>query len=205
VDTSGHVKYGTVQGWVSDLKRAMIDTQMDYSAFDDPWFRAGMTGLQRIMGETRPRQALPVTLPILSAVISAAFKGCPKPTLQQLAITASLSLGFGCFLRSGEFTYVNFDSATHLRRRDVDLYADPPTLRIRFSKMDRTGQGRTVHIPVASDLWFAHVCPTRLLRRLFLEHSAHPDAPLSSLSLDPRYWSFPAAVVISELRHLLAL
>jgi hypothetical protein len=78
VDTSGHVKYGTVKGWVSVLKRAMIDSQMDYSAFDDPWFRAGMTGLQRIMGETRPRQALPVTLPILSAVLSAAFKGCSK-------------------------------------------------------------------------------------------------------------------------------
>lgn len=98
-----------------------------------------------------------------------------------------------------------FDSAIHIRRRDVNLTSAPATLRIRFRKTDRTGRGKIVPIPTATDPRFRHLCPVTLLRRLFAAYPSHPDGPLFSLDPRPGHHSFPAKFVISELRRLLAL
>jgi integrase len=203
-ETSGHVTYGTVQSWVSDLKRVFVDMDVDCAALDSAWFRGGLKGLRKIKGNTKPRQAMPIPLPALSMIVASALRGDAAPSVYQLTIAAALSLGFGCFLRSGEFTYDKFDPTIHLRRRDVNLATEPPTLRIRFSKMDRVGQGRTVPIPRVTNPRLLHLCPVTLLRRLFAAFPVDPEAPLFSLSPSRLLPYFPASKFIAELRFLLA-
>jgi integrase len=203
-ETSGLVTYNTVQTWVSHLRRALIDRDIDFSALETAYFKAGMKGLRKVKGNAKPRQALPVTLPVLGLIVSTALRGTGAGSKYHLTVAAALSLAFGCFLRCGEFTHKVFDASIHLRRRDVDLSVNPPTLRIRFSKTDRVGQGRTVPIPFATDPRFLHLCPVTLLRRLFAIYPRHPDGPLFSVDNRPGGNFFPATLVISELRGLLA-
>jgi integrase len=205
LETSGMVTFGTVQAWISHLKRALIDMDVDFSALDSAFFRGTMKGLQKIKGDTKPRQALPVTLPTLRLAVDTALRVQFPSELYQLTMAAALALGFGCLLPSGEFTYKTFDAARDLRRRDVDLDADPPTLRIRFSKMDKVGRGRVLPIPVVPASQREQTCPASLLRRLFIRFPGHPDAPLFTLDLRPGHYFFPATILISELRRLLAL
>jgi hypothetical protein len=161
-ETSGHVQYKTVVSWVSDLRRIMIDMDIDFSAFETAFFKAGMQGLRRIKGDVKSRQALPISLTALDLVVKVLLGPSLLSSIRQLTLAAAVSLAFGCFLRCGEFTYTKFDDAVHIRRRDVDLTGPIPTLRLRFSKMDRLGQGRTLPIPVVSNPRFMHLCPASL-------------------------------------------
>lgn len=101
--TSGNMKYRTVQTWLAGAKRAMIDRRLDVSAFDTPWFKAAMQGLKRLKGESPPRRALPLTLPLLVKLNRSVLRVWGEGDFRQLNLAAAFALGFACFLRCGEF------------------------------------------------------------------------------------------------------
>ena len=68
-ETAGLVKYETAQTWVSHLRRALVDRDLDASALESAFFRRGMKGIKKLKGDSAPRQASPVTLPILGLVV----------------------------------------------------------------------------------------------------------------------------------------
>jgi integrase len=192
------VKFGTVQSWLSGVKRCMVDLRVDTSAFDTPWFKAGLKGLKKVKGESPPRRALPLTLPLLVRLNRVVLREGGARFFKQLNLGAAFALGFACFLRCGEFTYGDFDPVFHLQRRDVTLTGKVPTLRIKYSKMDQTRKGRILPIPKSNIAGFKHVCPFHLLTRLFTLFPAPPDAPLFSFSRTRA--TFPAKDVIAEFR-----
>jgi integrase len=193
-----NVKFGTVQSWLSGLKRCMVDQRVDTSAFDTAWFKAGMKGLRKLKGEEAPRRALPLTLPLLVRLNKAVLRDGGVRVFRQLNLSAAFALGFACFLRCGEFTYTEFNPIFHLQRRDVNLSGTIPTLRIKYSKMDQTRKGKILPIPKASAAEHKYVCPSYLLDRLFKLFPASPDAPLFSFSRTS--FTFSAKEVISEFR-----
>jgi hypothetical protein len=138
--SSDEVKYGTVQSWLAGVKRVMIERREDVSAFDTEWFKAGMRGLKMVKGESQPRRALPLTLPLLARLNRSLLAARGKSELRVLTLSAAFALGFGCFLRCGEFTYTDFDPSKHLQHKDVDLSGAVPTIRLKCSKMDPTGK-----------------------------------------------------------------
>lgn len=200
--TSDHVKYTTVQSWLSGVKRELMEQRADISAFETPWFKAGMAGLKKYKGETLPRRALPLTLPLLVKLNTAIFKEMRFSQYQKLTLAAAFALGFGCFLRCGEFTYDKFDPVYHLQRKDVNLSHATPHIHLKYSKMDQTRMGRLLPIPRIGDSKFNSVCPFTLLSRLFALFPASPEALLFSFSNDRPV--FPAREVIPQLRHMLA-
>jgi integrase len=199
--SSDDVKYGTVQSWLAGVKRVMVERRADVSAFDTEWFKAGLKGLKMVKGESQPRRALPLTLPLLGQLNRKVLVAEGKSELRRLTLSAAFALGFGCFLRCGEFTYTDFDPVKHLQRKDVDLSSAVPTLRLKYSKMDPTGKGRTIPIPRVENSAYKHVCPSTLLARLFDMFPAPPEAPLFSFSRHKA--NFPAKTVVSEFRKIL--
>lgn len=200
--TSDHVKYTTVQSWLSGVKREMMERRADISAFETPWFKAGMGGLKKHKGETQPRRALALTLPLLVRLVAAIMKEARFSQYQKLTLATAFSLGFGCFLRCGEFTYTKFDPIYHLQRKDVHLSSDIPHIRLKYSKMDQTRKGRVLPIPRITDPRYKPVCPFTLLSKLFAVFPAPPSAPLFSFSrAEP---VFPAREVIPQFRRMLA-
>jgi integrase len=199
--SSNDVKHGTVQSWLAGVRRVMVERRADVSVFDTDWLKAGMQGLKRVKGESQPRRALPLTLPLLARLNRSLLAARGKSELRVLTLSAAFALGFGCFLRCGEFAYTDFDPSKHLQRKDVDLSGGLPTIRLKCSKMDPTRKGRTLPIPRVTDPAYKHVCPSELLTRLFDFFPAHPDAPLFSFSR--RKASVPAKTIVMEFRKML--
>jgi hypothetical protein len=200
--TSDRVKFGTVQSWLSGVKREMMERRADIGAFETPWFKAGMIGLKRLKGETQPRRALALTLPLLLRLNAAIMNDARLSLYHKLTLSAAFALGFSCFLRCGEFTYDKFDPIYHLQRKDVNLAHSVPHLRLKYSKMDQTQKGRLLPIPRLDGLKYKSVCPFTLLSRLFRAFPAPPSAPLFSFSRDRPV--FPAREVTPRFRQLLA-
>lgn len=132
--TSDHVKYTTVQSWLSGVKREMMERREDIGAFETAWFKAGMASLKKYKGETQPRNALPLTLPLLLRLNTAILKEACFSLYQKLTLAAAFALGFGCFLRCEEFTYNKFDPVYHIQRKDVNLSHSVPHIRLRREK-----------------------------------------------------------------------
>lgn len=200
-DKADNVTAKTVATWMSSLKMALADMGADVSMFDSRQFRQFRDGVRRVKGESVARTALPLTLPLLSRFNRELLSG--YPTLREVTLAAAFALAFGCFLRSGEFTYAEFDASLDLQRRDVDLTGKIPTLRIKSSKTDTTRQGKYLPIPCVPDPSYAHVCPATLLRRLLTDYPDYPEAPLLSFSGIRGKHSFPKKAVVEELRHRL--
>jgi integrase len=200
--SSDHVKYTTVQSWLSGVKREMVERRADIGAFETPWFKAGMGGLKKYKGETPPRRALALTLPLLLRLNRAIMNDARLSYYHKLTLAAAFSLGFACFLRCGEFTYDRFDPIYHIQRKDVDLSHPVPFLRLKYSKMDQTRKGRLLPIPRLGEGAYESVCPFTLLSRLFVAFPAPPNAPLFSFSRDQPVFS--ARQVIPQFRHSLA-
>jgi integrase len=201
VSTSDLVKFGTVQSWITGVKRVMIEQRVDVSAFDTQWLKAGLNGLKKFKGESPPRRALPLTLPILLKLNGSVLAAAGRSRYRALTLSAAFALGFGCFLRCGEFTYTDFDPIVHLQRRDVDLSSVVPTIRIKYSKMDQTRKGKVLPIPRIRDAAYNHVCPFSSLSRLLIEFPASAEAPLFSFSRTRA--TFPAKTVIRDFRKML--
>lgn len=138
-------------------------------------------GAMRFHGVRSKDQALPITLPILRAVLNPIWThplsfGGYNNSVQLIAIFA---LGFGCFMRMGELTYTSFDPEVCLTRGSIkwnDLSDEnPATIHIAASKSDTFRQGVTAVIPRGPP----DVCPLRALHHhMALTHPKDPSDPL---------------------------
>jgi hypothetical protein len=105
---------------------------------------------------------------------------CEIPDTEEgINIKAALCVGFAAFLRSGEFTWNTWSSASHrlqLSRKHVVFEADGSiTLTLPSSKTDQFNVGTQIYLarsPVSS------ICPVQALLTLFSRFPAHPHAPL---------------------------
>jgi hypothetical protein len=96
-----------------------------------------------------------------------------------LNVKAALCVGFAAFLRSGEFTWTTWTSASHrlhLSRKHVTFEPDGSVaLILPSSKTDPYHVGTTIYLARSLS---STICPVRALPTLLSRYPAHPDAPL---------------------------
>lgn len=201
-DKGEKVKSQTIMNWISALKSGLADTGADVSYFESRDFELFRRGVRRVKGETKVRNALPLTLPVLSAVNASLLRDLP--TRRQVVLAAAFAVAFACFLRSGEFTYDFFDPELDFQRKDLIVRDGRYALRLKSSKMDQTRKGEILALPRIDDARFAHVCPSSLLQRLLTDYPDYPESPLFSFSALRGQQRFDKASVVRELRAALA-
>lgn len=189
---------GTLKAMVGNLASWHVDLGLDPAPVSSPLVHRVIRGAYKLFGTAPVSQPLPITLPVLQAILKQMrlhpenFGG----PASALALRAAFALAFACFLRMSEFTYVTFDRDTDLRRASVDLSSDPPTLSIPASKTDPFRKGVTVAIPEGST---TDDCPRRLLRLWLYDSSGRPDDALFYL---PGH-SFSRTIVCGHLASAL--
>lgn len=137
-------------------------------------------GIKRFMGEKNRKPKLPVTIPLLSQIIS--LYASPLSIIDLNYISA-ITLAVCALLRSGEFTAKSsdtFDPAAHLTRGCVrfEPSIDNPSyicLFIPTSKTDPFRQGVTLYVAAAPD---SLTCPVTCLKSLFTRNPLPPNSPL---------------------------
>jgi|SRR5579862_253726 len=157
-DLAGKVKPATI-----DARLAAISAAHRAAGYESPTkaepVRLVRRGVRRKVG-TAQRQVRPVTVADLRAMLQHA--GDHPAGHRDRAL---LLLGFAGALRRSELVALDVEDVTESR--------DGLTLRLRRSKTDQEGQGRTVGIPYGSH---AETCPVRAWKR-WLEVSAISEGP----------------------------
>lgn len=196
------VQADTVLNWMGSLRAALMDLRVDTSFFDTREFALFRQGVKRVKGQSAPRSALPITLPILSRINYNILGDVTIPVHERLLLATGYAVAFACFLRLGELAYDTFDPMLHLQRKDVLFTTEGTCLRIKGSKMDPSRKGVTLPLPRIGDAALRHVCPSTLLRMLLTASAADGDAPLFNFS---PYGSpcFDAKRLIREARNAL--
>ncbi|RXK39088.1 hypothetical protein M231_03593 [Tremella mesenterica] len=160
-----------------------------------------ITGANRFHGVNVKPQPLPITLPILRAVVKEIREnvGLYGGVSTALALVACYTVGFACFMRMGELTYTSFDHQFDLSRSaiTIDDHGNPSLLRLSASKTDPFRIGISIPIPKGP----TDICPVRHLRRWMIATRSRPhDPPLLTLGND---LNFPKSKVVNYLTKAL--
>jgi hypothetical protein len=156
------------------LKLWHVDFGASTSGFGGQLERT-LRGLKHLRGVSAAKAKLPITLPLLRAIITQLPSVCtPRNTL---VFHAAFALAFACFLRSGELTYTVFDPSRHLAVQSVVFAANGryAVVTLPASKTDPFRQGVQVVAPAVDGV----ECPVRAL--LALTHASAPQFPLLQL------------------------
>jgi site-specific recombinase XerD len=139
---------------LASIERALSAISQAQAAYggaprEDPNVRRTMKGLRRAL-KGRQTQKSPVVVDVLKRMV----EGLPADDGASRRDRALLTLGFaGAFRRS---------ELVALDRSDIVFVPDGALVRIRSSKTDQEGKGRTVAIPYFSE---SSVCPVRALQQ----------------------------------------
>jgi hypothetical protein len=96
------VDSATIKRYLSGQRSHHIDVGFSIVTFPDPALERIGRGIQRYRGNKRVKQAWPITLPILEAIVRYALESAPDADTYRFV--APCTLAFGRFLRLGELT-----------------------------------------------------------------------------------------------------
>jgi len=192
---AGRISGKTIKQKLGALKSWHIDLGLPTASLEGDGLYRLIRGIQQWHGEKPVKQALPITLPILRAVVSA-IKANPTivgGTRAAKVLIAAFTTAFACFLRAVSFTYTVFDASYDLCRRHLHLDANPPYVHLPASKTDPFRRGVNIILPRGED----ETCCIKALKDMVENYPAPADHPLFSLS--PARPDFPRSVVIDSL------
>lgn len=175
------------------LKSWHIDLGVTTNGFGSQLERT-LCGLKRTKGVPAAKAKLPITLPLLRAMLKQLPTICTGHNL--LVFKAAFALAFACFLRCGELTYDVFDPSRHLSIGSVEFANDKThaIITLPASKTDPFRQGVKVVAPAVP----GEECPVRALTALICNRP-HTD-PLFHLT---RQQSFPRSHFVDTLNQTL--
>lgn len=189
----GRVEAGTLKHYLSGLRSHHVDIGFPIDQFSNVTLERCVRGYRRHHGEKPVRQALPLTLPLIEAMVRY-YTRRPPLTPRAATFIAVFTLAFGCFLRMGEVTFDVFDPRFNPQRCDVNLGTNPPTFNIKASKTDVFRQSTTVAIPEGS----AYACPRRALHMFLNLVPGRASDPLFAFD-----GKFPKKLVVDEVHRVL--
>ena len=145
-----------------------------------------MTGIRKSPNnKSQPR--LPITIPIITSLISSLNKGFFNPYID-LLLSSVFTLAFFGFLRCGEYTTssMTFDPKVNLSLRDITFHHpqnDKPhfTLYLRSSKTDKFNQGVLITLYATGN----DICPFKAMQAYLQERRKLNTSLLSPLFLVP--------------------
>lgn len=195
------VQAGTVQSWMTSLRAAFMDLNIDAAFFDSRHFLMFRRGIRRVKGESAPRTALPITLPILSLINHTVLARVDISATQRLLLATAYAVAFACFMRIGELTYTEFDPLVHLQRKDVLFTPQGMCIHLKGSKTDVGRRGVNLPLPSVQNPAYRHVCPSTLLRMLLDTTPGSLEDPL--FRFERPHGTFEAKTLIRECRQAL--
>ncbi|CAK5284821.1 unnamed protein product [Mycena citricolor] len=202
ISLAGRVQPKTIKQYLSHVRSFHVDADMPFTVCESPILQRLIRGVKRFHGECDWKPVQPITLPILTAMLSELR---PGDTPGHTTLYAAFSLAYAGFLRSGEITAGSGSSSAslNLRRSNVEFLPsfDECThvnLTLPASKTDPFRKGVTISIAAAPGLI---TCPVAALKRLFTELPRPLTAPLFE-GLDGKPLQYKAFV--AGLRDALA-
>ena len=170
----------TLKGYASILRSYHAHNGLHTGVFNDPRIDLIIKGARRLYGKRERRLRLPLTEDILLQLLPFI-----PYDLDGLNICAAICVGFAAFLRSGEFTWDSWNSATspriHLARQHFKFTASGLTVTLPSSKTAIATKVDIYLTPSTSPL-----CPVSAVRRLISQYPAPPNSPAFS-----RFFGFP--------------
>ncbi|GLB45363.1 putative transposition, RNA-mediated [Lyophyllum shimeji] len=179
---AGRVEPKTIKAYLSHVRSLHVDNDLPFAVTEASVVQRLIRGIKRFHGERDRKPKLPITLNILTTILSA-FDSATASNDDSLMLGAACRAAFAGFLRCGEFTVRSeekFSPAVHLTRSSVFFhpsFADATFCRIELpaSKTDPFRKGVSVVLAAAPG---AVTCPVAALKRMFTEQPAPPHAPL---------------------------
>jgi integrase len=158
-ECAGRLKVGSVQrrlNAISEAHKALNIESPTHSSI----VRNTMKGIRRTQGAA-PNQKTPTLIDDIRAMVEATDAG-----LIGLRDRAIILLGFAGAFRRSELTGLDVN--------DCAFNRDGLTIRLRRSKTDQTGEGRTIGIPFGG---YPPTCPVRTVRD-WMDHAGITSGPL---------------------------
>lgn len=100
-----------------------------------------MQGLKKMKGESQPRRALPLTLPLLGKLNRSVLRAKGGLVYRQLNLSAALELGFACFFDVVNSLTPNSNLFTIYRERTSILREPFPPFASSTARWIRPGRG----------------------------------------------------------------
>lgn len=178
---AGHIQPKTIKSYLTHVRALHIDADLPFHHAVSPIVQRLIRGIKRYHGEPGRKPKLPITLPILLAILSHL-----QPNIYPLhrTIHAACCLAYSGLLRCGEFTTPThiFNPAIHLTTAAVKFqpsFTNPEYIELTLpaSKTDPFRTGVTLVIAAAPG---QASCPVSSLLHLLSSQPRPPTAPLFS-------------------------
>lgn len=186
---------------VATLKSHQVDLGYNNDIFDnDGQIKRMLRGVKVVTGIKPKAERLPITRDIVFKLV-----GQCDESFNGTVMRAAICTAFAGFLRTGEFTYDKWDSASHnskVSRGSVQFHKKSVVLTLPKSKTDPFGKGVPIPMPQTGDA----ICPREALKTLFTNFRAPAEAPLFCCNHELGYRNkmyFTRSWFLGQLRSLL--
>ncbi|KAJ1597917.1 hypothetical protein NDA14_007430 [Ustilago hordei] len=177
--------------WVSDMARSKpyhsikhepdalrswhVDLGLSLDGFSQGRLERAVCGIKRSLGLWPATPKLPITLPLLRAILEALPRSSSLSTWDRQVVATAFAISFACFLRCGEVTW-DAANPTSLLVGSITWHDDYAILLLPASKTDPFRLGTPLVVPRMGSI----ECPYAALR-LICPPERHTSAPLFGL------------------------
>ncbi|SPO26927.1 uncharacterized protein UTRI_10674 [Ustilago trichophora] len=145
-DMASTRSYHSIKHELHALQSWHVDLGFDNSGFACGRLERAIRGVKRIYGLKPAKAKLPITLPLLRAILQELKSINSLSAWNRQVVSAAFAVSFACFLRCGEVTWTSFDhSVTTVGA--VTWYEDYAILILPASKTDPFRLGAPLVVP----------------------------------------------------------
>lgn len=205
IPNQGQIRPATISAYVAALRSVHVDLRLPCTDFDDECIKRLLAGINSLFPPERPKERTPMTKDVLIRLLDPRA-AAGETRMDALHLNAAMTLAFGGFLRTAEFTHSAYEEALpdfrHLKLTVGGLTISPSLDSLQLflprSKGDRTHKGVTIPMAATNDL----ACPVRHVAALLQARpSAGPTDPLLTFS----WGGFDRDHFLAALRRRLTL
>lgn len=188
--------YSSIKHELDALRSYHVDLGLPLAGFTQGRLERAVRGIKRTLGLRPAAAKLPITLPLLRAILGELSHIASLAAWDRQVLAAAYTVSFACFLRCGEVTW-DQTSPTQLFVGSATWHADYAILLLPSSKTDPFRLGTPLVIPRVGGV----ECPYAALR-LLCPAARHHGAPL--FGLQDGYRPLSRAIFLHHLRLALS-
>ncbi|SAM75303.1 uncharacterized protein UBRO_20022 [Ustilago bromivora] len=166
--------FHSIKHELNALQSWHVDLSFNLDGFSHGWLEQAVRGIKHAHGLQPAASKLPITLPLLRAILEQ-LQTMPLGAWDRQVIAAAFAVSFACFLRCSEVTW-NQPSPAQLLVGSVMWQADYAIFLLPASKTDPFRLGTPLVVPKVGGV----ECPYAMLH-LLCPTVHRPDAPLLGL------------------------
>ena len=167
--------YHSVKHELDALRSWHVDLGLSLDGFSQGRLERAVRGIKRSLGLRPATSKLPITLPLLRAILEALPRSSSLSAWDRQVVAAAFAISFACFLRCGEVTW-DAANPTSLLVGSITWHAAYAILLLPASKTDPFRLGAPLVVPRVGGI----KCPYAALR-LICPPERHASVPLFGL------------------------